>query len=182
MRFVTDEPTPPRVEAPYLGSKETAALVRRVLKRAFPATTFRIRTGRGAGVSSVDIRWTDGPTRRAVDAIVGEFEAGSFDGMTDCYDYRQGPDRFLIVDGVTYRRGCRYVFTMRDLSPAFRLRVAEAVSAYWGDLPVPTFDTWGQAPREADAHAQARTGRTWPQLVWEAAEDRSKITHAERDA
>lgn len=167
-------PSVPAVKPKTLYSRDTAAMLRRILRRAFPACRFSVRTGRGAGVSAVDIRWTDGPTRRAVEAIADEFRAGSFDGMTDCYDYRRGVDRYVIVDGVTYERGCQYVSCQRELSPAFRVRIAQAISARWGDLPVPTFDQWGCAPREAEEHARRRTGRTWRELVWEAAEDRTK--------
>jgi hypothetical protein len=179
-----NSPTPaptPRVRVTTLYSRETAAILRRILRQAFPACRFSVRTGRGSGVSAVDVRWTDGPTRRAVEAIAHQFKAGSFDGMTDSYDYKRGTDRYLVVDGVTYEVGCQYVSCERTLSPAFRLRIAQAISARWGDLPVPTLDTWGCAPREADAHAQARTGRTWAQLIWEAAEDRTKAAPLRRE-
>ncbi len=91
----------------------TATLIRRVLKKAFPSTRFSVTTNRGSMVSAVSVRWVDGPVGQQVDALTRCFTAGSFDGMTDSFDYNRGGDRYLVVDGIMYERGCRYVFTSR---------------------------------------------------------------------
>jgi len=113
----------------YLNAKGTAALLRRVLRATFPATKFSVTTSRGANCSSVSIRWTDGPSVARVNEVARQFEAGSFDGMTDMYDY--DASRYIEVDGVLYRPNCRYVFTSRECSPRLFLRALQAVAGYW---------------------------------------------------
>lgn len=89
------------------GQGLAAKNIRRHLKHAFPGVRFGVRQSRGA--SSIDISWTDGPTEAEVDAIASMYDAGSFDGMTDCYNYIADP--FTEVYGST-----RYTFTRREFS------------------------------------------------------------------
>lgn len=124
------------MEAIQLCPKTTAALIRKQLRAMFPATTFSVTTSRGSMVSAVSVRWTDGPTVDRVNAVCAPFEMGSFNGMTDGYDYNTGADRFLIVDGQTYRTGCRYVSTSRTISDTHWQTIAAAVARYFGvDIP-----------------------------------------------
>lgn len=122
--------------ATSLTPKATAALLRKVLKAAFPATKFGIRTERGSMVSSVRISWTDGPTTAEVDVFAGPFEMGRFDGMTDSYDYAAKADRQLLVDGVHYESGCKYVFTERAISPELANRCIKQIAEFWGGVEV----------------------------------------------
>ena len=63
------------------------------------------------GGDSINVKWTDGPTTAQVDAIVNRYAAGSFDGMTDCYDYH----RSAWTEAFGY---AKYVNTSREYSPA----------------------------------------------------------------
>jgi hypothetical protein len=119
-----------------LDSKSTAQVLRTVLKKAFPATKFSIVTERGSMVSSVRVKWTDGPTVREVEALCGPFEMGRFDGMTDSYDYDKTEDRQLLVNGVHYEAGCKYVFTVRHISPELANTCIKQVVEYWGGVEV----------------------------------------------
>ncbi len=67
----------------YLSRAETAKLVRKILKTAFPGTKFSVRSDTYSGGASVDIRWTDGPNREAVESVVKHYEGATFDGMQD---------------------------------------------------------------------------------------------------
>lgn len=80
----------------YIGSTETAKLIRAQLKARFPRTKFSVRTDKYSGGSSIRIRWTDGPTDAMVSAVVGAFAGSGFDGMTD-YKYSKGA--WLMPDG-----------------------------------------------------------------------------------
>lgn len=73
------------------GSTLAAANIRAELKRAFPGVKFSVRSDRFSGGDSVQVTWTDGPTSEAVKRIIGNYKAGSFDGMTDCYNYAEIP-------------------------------------------------------------------------------------------
>jgi hypothetical protein len=152
--------------APTLYPKETAVVIRRVLRAAFPAVKFRVTIGRGSMVSSVHIHWTDGPTRARVEALVAGFEAGKFDGMTDSYSYDRSA--FLDVDGVLYRPGTRYVFAERSLSDAGWTLVAAHVARMWG-VPVP--------PRNASSNVRVPNAgdQYFSDLVYRAAADRASV-------
>ena len=124
--------------------KDTAAQIRRVLKAAFPGITFSVTTGRGSGVSSVDVRWTDGPTVAEVHPFLWPFKAGSFDGMTDSYTYDR--DRKVYVDGVLFRPCCQYVQASRNISAALANRCIARIAAWWGGIdqpPVAVANQWG---------------------------------------
>lgn len=74
----TDTPRPR-----YLRVAETAKLVRAALKPAFPGIKFSVTSSSYSGGASIRVGWTDGPTTRAVDRIVGPFAGAGFDGMID---------------------------------------------------------------------------------------------------
>lgn len=82
--------------AVYIGSTDTAKLIRAQLKAKFPGTKFSVRTDKYSGGSSIRINWVDGPTDDMVEAVVSAFNGSGFDGMTD-YKYSQGA--WLMPDG-----------------------------------------------------------------------------------
>lgn len=67
----------------YISTTDTAKLIRVQLKKHFPKTKFRVRCDQYSMGSSIDIYWTDGPTKKKVDEIVKPFCGGAFDGMID---------------------------------------------------------------------------------------------------
>lgn len=79
--------TEPRERARSLSTVETAKLIRKALRVAFPATKFSVRSESYSGGSSIDIRWTDGPTSAEVDEVSGGFAGGGFDGSIDLHYY-----------------------------------------------------------------------------------------------
>lgn len=64
-----------------------AKAIRAELRAAFPHVTFSVKSRSFAGGDAVDVQWVDGPTYGPVDAIVGKYEQGHFDGMYDIYEY-----------------------------------------------------------------------------------------------
>jgi hypothetical protein len=105
---------------PYLkqgsGVVVGASNIRVELKRAFPSIKFTVHSEH-RGSSSINIGWTDGPTREQVTKITGKYQEGNFNGMEDIYEYNhenQWPDIF---------GGARYVFANRHESPALILKV-----------------------------------------------------------
>jgi hypothetical protein len=162
---------------PSLSPKQTAIVIRKVLRKAFPAAKFSVTTSRGSMVSGVRIRWTDGPTVGAVDAIVGCFQAGHFDGMDDSYKYDR--NSFLNVNGVMFRPGTRYVTTTRDMSIGFARRCAEQVAKYWGAsapaLEVNRWGGWQVETSRANEHP-ALNHYNWSDLIHQAAGDRQRFS------
>lgn len=64
-----------------------AQAIRQDLKKAFPGVKFRVRSSSFSMGNSVDVDWTDGPTRDDVNRIIGRYQYGHFDGMQDLYEY-----------------------------------------------------------------------------------------------
>jgi hypothetical protein len=83
--------------------------IRIELKRAFPDVKFSVKSDSYSGGNSIDIFWTDGPTTEQVEKITGKYQQGSFDGMTDCYNYED--NLFSDVFG-----GSKYVMEQRTCS------------------------------------------------------------------
>lgn len=67
----------------YISTADTAKAIRLELTEAFPKVRFSVRSKVYAGGSSITIRWTDGPTKEAVDDVVGRFASRGFDGSID---------------------------------------------------------------------------------------------------
>lgn len=163
----------------YLSNKQASVIIRAMLKAAFPATKFSVRTERG--VSAIRVGWTDGPTCKRVEAITSRFEAGYFDGMTDSYSYAKSSDRLIEWEGVTYIASTCYMSTNRTLSAKLANACIAKIAAYWGgvkDLPTAIDTEWGY--KIADAYQNARDmvrpdldpiRDSWSSSIRRAAED-----------
>lgn len=68
-------------------SANCATAIREELKKEFPAVKFSVKSSNFAGGDSVHISWNEGPTTKEVDAFTNKYQYGSFDGMTDMYNY-----------------------------------------------------------------------------------------------
>ena len=66
---------------------QAAKLIRTELKKAFPNTKFGVTSSNYSMGDSVAIEWTDSITTEEVRVIIGKYQYGSFDGMTDSYEY-----------------------------------------------------------------------------------------------
>lgn len=67
----------------YIRSVDVAKLIRKMLRNAFGrSTAFSVVTDKYSGVSTIFVRWTDGPTEAEVSEIVGHMHGARFDGMT----------------------------------------------------------------------------------------------------
>lgn len=176
------------MSAVSLSPKTTAQVLRTVLKNAFPATKFSIVTNRGSMVSSVRISWTDGPTTKEVEAFSGPFEMGRFDGMTDSYDYDNKADRQLLVNGVHYEAGCKYVMTSRSISATLANQCIERIAKFWGgvdSVPVAVEGYCGyRLEPEGMGRKAVRADLDWQHDDWytsihRAASDPTQFTHEE---
>lgn len=70
-----------------LSTTDTAKVIRKALKRAFPKVKFSVRSDSYSGGSSIDVSWTDGPTSDQVDEVVKRYAGATFDGMIDLKSY-----------------------------------------------------------------------------------------------
>lgn len=128
------------MSATYVNVTATATHIRAALRRAFPKTKFSVHSKKYAGGASIDIGWTDGPTRESVDAVVAPFAGAEFDGMQDLKTHRAGwfqvcQDNLLRpcgehdVGATLFQFGADYVFCNRTLSDAFMGSLKDAWAA-----------------------------------------------------
>ena len=80
----------------YVRPGETSRLIRKLLKRSFPATKFHVWTHTYAGGASINVTWDEGPAYDEVDAMVRPFAGSGFDGMIDM---AYSVEAFLTADG-----------------------------------------------------------------------------------
>lgn len=152
-----------------IGIVDTAKLIRKQLKKAFPATKFSVTSSRYSGGSSIHVDWTDGPTGAQVEEITGGFSGAGFDGMIDLKYHKthwMEPDGSVHIakrEGTTgsvpelicsapspaaqlVEFGCDYVLTQRSLSPETQARIRSEIEEYTGEsfdpnrsYPIATF-------------------------------------------
>ena len=121
------------METVHISAKETGALIRSALRKSFPATRFQVRMSRGTGYGTFYINWTDGPTKKQVEATIGRFEGASFNGMTDSTEYHE-PTLESLPDGFRQvRYGTKFLLTTRSHSDAFTTWATEQEARYWAD-------------------------------------------------
>ena len=142
----------------YIGTVETAKMIRQQLKKNFPQVKFSVRSSLYSMGSSIDISWADGPSKKQVEPVVGPFSGSSFDGMIDM---KYSTASYLLPDGsVQYGRssgtegsrgscpayenelpvgadivsfGPDHVFLNRSLSRPLMYAVAVQVSEQYGE-------------------------------------------------
>ena len=109
--------------------------IRRELAAAYPDVKFSIRSRRFSMGDTIDVAWTDGPTNKAVDAIINRYAAGDFDGMTDSYTYSHTAWSDAFGDA-------KYVHSRRNYSDGvIGLVIAREWKRYRGaELPAPTVE------------------------------------------
>lgn len=112
-----------KISSHALGAKN----IKKELKKRWPAVKFSVKSNSFSGGDDIHVRWTDGPREEEVTKILDKYEEGSFDGMTDCYDYNHEnvwPDIF---------GGAKYVMGQRDISDAVAEKVLQKVCAEYGE-------------------------------------------------
>lgn len=119
-RFEAEFPDRVPDDAKMSRQARAAKNMRMQLKGAFPGVKFSIKSRSFAGGDSVDVSWVLGPTTGEVDAIIGRYEPGSFNGMEDIYEYDRDAVRsaFRAVMGAT-----KYAHSQREIPQELRERV-----------------------------------------------------------
>ena len=94
--------------------------LKKELSLAFPGIRFSVRSDSFSMGNSIDVKWTDGPTTKQVDAIAGKYQQGSFNGMIDLYEYDHSAesDAVSIVFGQS-----KYVHTSREFTDGLQAKL-----------------------------------------------------------
>lgn len=83
-------------EALYLSCAETAKIIRCELKKKFPGQKFSVRSDVYSMGASIDVRWENGVSLKAVEEVVKKYESSGFDGSIDL---KYGKTHYLTKEG-----------------------------------------------------------------------------------
>lgn len=111
----------------YINVVETAKLLRKALKEAFPTIKFKVKSNSYSGGASIDVKYVDGPTYDAVNKIAKQFQGCYFDGMTDYKGYL-----YKSFQGEEVTFGANFVFVKREFSAPALAKILDATAVYWG--------------------------------------------------
>lgn len=98
-----------------------AKSIRSILKKEYPDVTFSVKCDNFANGSSVDVYWTDGIPEKEIDSFIRQYEYGTFDGMTDSYNYDNRKDM----------PQAKYCMTHRTISEAVYQQAYEHAKAHY---------------------------------------------------
>ena len=123
----------------YLSCADTAKLLRSALKAQFPGVRFSVRSNTYSGGASIDVSWIDGPFSSDVDKVAKRYEGATFDGMIDLKEYQDG---LIYLEGedmpTRVHFGSDYVFTRRELSPAYIAKLSAEAQKILDDNAIST--------------------------------------------
>ncbi|MFZ2503674.1 MAG: LPD29 domain-containing protein [Nocardioides sp.] len=68
-----------------ISTKDTAAMLRRALRAAWPTVRFTVRMDRGSAYGWLHVSWEDGPTTSQVNRLARAYEGSRFNGQDDTY-------------------------------------------------------------------------------------------------
>lgn len=83
-------------EALYLSCADTAKIIRVELKKKFPGQKFSVRSDVYSMGASIDVRWENGVSLKAVEEVVKKYESSGFDGSIDL---KYGKTHYLTKEG-----------------------------------------------------------------------------------
>jgi hypothetical protein len=139
----------------YVSAADTAKLIRRDLKAAYPDVKFSVRLHN----SSIRVEWTNGPI--SVSEIVDRYEGRTFDAMIDLASPRYTVDE----TGEEVHYGAHYVFQTRNFSEELLQGVADYLTRRYAFTEDPQFEVI-PADQYSGAHIRtnnraSRFGNEW---------------------
>ena len=109
------------------GAALTAKMIKQRLTALYPRVKFSVTSDTFSMGDSVDIKWTDGPRREDVETITKRYQYGSFDGMTDSYNYTR-------IDSSLGCDGAKYVHCSRNISPERMVMLEVKLKELYGEM------------------------------------------------
>ena len=110
-----------REQYPWAIANNPSKNAKMELQRAWPGVKFSVR----ADHNSVRVNWTDGPSAKQVEEVLGKYENGSFNGMEDIHEY----DHSAYGEAVSIVLGrFTYTFANRHYSNALIQKAIDRVA------------------------------------------------------
>lgn len=111
---------------------QVAKLLRKELKEKFPEINFNVQSKSFSGGNDVNIDYINGVPADEIRKICHKYEARSFDGMTDMYNYdydKTGPT-------------AKYIFVNRHISEAIREKTKKDIAIAYGIADIEDESLW----------------------------------------
>ena len=106
-------------------TRKSTAILKKYLREKYGINA-SIKSKFYSGGSSLNISYTGGISKHIIEREISHLQYGSFDGMTDLYEYNNSAENGLIIDGYKLET-FKYVFINQDVSD-FRKKIAFAFS------------------------------------------------------
>jgi len=141
-----------RAETTYAGGKLAAANMRILLKEAFKGVKFSVTSD----YNKVSISWTDGPSDKQVNEVIGRFDIGASDSQSD-YFYTVSTAFSQLFGGV------QYLFTRREVSDSL---VQVAIDRLYADrIEKPTVTDYRKCAGIFDWNSQNYENRQMREML-----------------
>ena len=118
---------------------QVAKLIRKELKEKYPEIKFNVRSKSFSGGNDVNIDYINGVPADDIRKLTYKYEAGSFDGMTDMYNYNYDKTRPT----------AKYIFVNRRISDDVWEKTKKEIASSYGIADInderlwqKKFDAW----------------------------------------
>ena len=113
-----------------------ANAIKKELKTIFPKQNFSVKSESGSMTNSVSVSWEDGPTENMVDEICKKYQLGSFDGMTDSYNFDNKEDNLPKV---------YYVHSNRKMSDETQTSIIDLINKTYDEkFKIEDLNAWNE--------------------------------------
>lgn len=129
-----------------MNNKTPAQAIKEELKKAFPNIKFSVRYKTFSMGDSVDISYQNGVPTSEIEKITNKYEAGSFDSMTDMYEYNNNRNDIPQT---------KYIMINREVDSDKKLIIKKELALKWGIQDIENENEWKE-----------KTGFWSDQKVW----------------
>ena len=126
-------------EVKEIWGADVSRLIKKELKALYPDIIFSVRYSAFSMGNSVDISYTDGVSSNEINKVVGKYQYGHFDGMTDSYEYNGGT---FNVMGQAYKGGVKYVSVKRNVSDKWIKQAGDIITKLFDVAPQESIHTF----------------------------------------
>jgi len=111
-----------------------------------------VKSSTYSGGDSINVNWVDGTHVKEIEAIIGKYQYGNFNGQEDIYEYTNSQNH----------PQAKYIFAQRDVSYEFAVKIAEYYNkVYGGSITIESkglswdgrFERWGASGESSDFDA-----------------------------
>lgn len=100
-----------------------AQQIRKILKEKFPKIKFTVKSSNYSNGDSIHVEYTNGILPELVEKEIKQYQYGTFDGMTDMYEYTNSREDIPQT---------KYLFVSRKITPDVKAKVKSDIAKSFG--------------------------------------------------